>query len=118
MGCSARACRCCQERTEPHLLSKLASSCHLLCPEQSAGLFHAPFISWSCSFYVVPLGEAVLYSLCVCAEIVVHGSVTCSMRLQAHMEPGQTHDFCVTLEGSKAMAERAAGLLVGSLPAI
>lgn len=34
---------------------------------------------------------------------------------QAHMEPGQTHDFCVTLAGSKAMAERAAELLHGTL---
>ena len=34
------------------------------------------------------------------------------------MEPGQTHDFCVTLDGSKAMAERAAGLLRSSLPSL
>jgi len=35
---------------------------------------------------------------------------------QAHMVPSQTHDFCVTLDGSRAMAERAAGLLRDSLP--
>ncbi len=32
------------------------------------------------------------------------------------MEPRQTHDFCVTLDGSRTMAERAAGLLQDSLP--
>ncbi|KAK9825444.1 hypothetical protein WJX81_000071 [Elliptochloris bilobata] len=38
--------------------------------------------------------------------------------IQAHIEPGQTHDFCVTLGGSKAMAERAAEDLRESLPAL
>ena len=43
--------------------------------------------------------------------------MTCLVGLQAHMVPGQTHDFCATLDGSRAMAERAAGVLAGSLPA-
>lgn len=50
-------------------------------------------------------------------RVYCNGSMSCLVGLQAHMEPGQTHDFCVTLDGSKAMAERAAELLAGSLPA-